>query len=183
MAFQIEIKEGCSSSPNFLFTPVVMNKTKHITEDDLYGLDDGFFIEDDDIECFLCYFLFKYFDGDLIYNKERYPFGDRILPEGFEWYAYNFYTYETMNAMLDDIDDTALLLEDNYNDPRLDEVKKDFSIYNLCPKDNTDYIVGNDAAILKYKGIVIDFYRRFTARLRKMMADHPSGNLIAIIGP
>lgn len=183
MSFQIEIKEGHDPSSYFWFKPVVVKDTERVTYEATIELDDEFSIEEGDVDCFLAYFLFKYFDENLIFNKNRYE-SYYYFQGGFEWYlTHNYYTYSTLEDMLNEISDVANRLEANFDDPVLVEVKKKYSIFYLCPQDSEDWIKGNTDSIRKYKGLVVDFYRRFVIRLRKMMADNPSTNLISIMGP
>ena len=181
----IEIKEGNDPSSYFDFTPVIIEKTSKITEDDTKYLEEKFVIEEGDIECFLFYFLKKYFDEDLLYNRERYDECGGYIRH-FEWYLTdNFYTYETLEKMCDEILDVARLLETDYDNPQLDGAKEFFSIFYLCDMEDPDYQNRNTSneAIQRHIGVVTDFYRRFAKRLRKMMKNNPNANLISVMGP
>ena len=58
-------------------------------------------IEEDDVAQYLTPFLYKYFDEELEANKHRSD------ANGFEWYlTYNFFTYESIEHILNDIRDT-----------------------------------------------------------------------------
>ena len=51
----------------------------------------------------------------------------------FEWnLEHNFYTYGTLRKMLKEIQETADLLECDWENPRLGEVKKNFSTTLSC---------------------------------------------------
>lgn len=183
VSFQIEIIEGHDPSSYFWFRPVQILRPDQITWDEVRELPDEFSIEEGDVACFLSYFFHKYFDRDLLYNKNRYESGE-FIDRGFEWYlTHNFYTYETARQMCEEIVRTADLLDKDYDDPALDEVKKEFSIYYLCSEDSEDWITGNQGAIRNYVGVITDFYRRFADRLRKMMDENPETDLISIMGP
>lgn len=118
-------------------------------------------------------------------NKHRFEYGfeDGYIRH-FEWYlTHNFYTYECLQKMLEEIEQAAELLEKDYNNPMLTRVKERFSIYYMCESSHPDYIAGGDKHIEKHKDVVIDFYKRFVARMRKMMENNPQTNVISIMGP
>jgi len=181
---EIEIVEGHDPSSYFCFQPVyVKNKDKIILDDDIKELDEEFSIEEGYVECFLWYFLNKHFDRENIYNKNRYECGMGYVTD-FEWYiTHNFFTYQSIKVMLQDISCCADRLETDYDDPVLDDLKKWFSIFYMCSPDSEDYKSGNDQAIRKHIAVVIDFYRRFVKRLTLMMENNPEAFLISIMGP
>lgn len=72
MEFQIEIIEGHDTSSYFWFRPVILKESGKILYDEGVELEEEFSIEEGDVECFLSYFLYKYFDKNLTYNKRRY---------------------------------------------------------------------------------------------------------------
>ena len=184
MEHQIEIIEGHDSSSYFWFRPVVLNESGRIFGDEVIELEEEFSIEEGDIECFLWYFIRKYFDEGLTYNKRRY---DRDVDEyisEFEWYlTHNFYTYDALRKMVKEIEEVAALLETDYNNPILDGVKENFSIYYMCNQDDEDYIKGCYAAIPKHISVVIDFYRRFAKRITAMMENNKEATVISVMGP
>ena len=179
----IEIKEEPDPSSYFYFTPAIVKSTFQITWDDNETLDDFFCIEEGDIDCFLAYFLFKYFDENLIYNKERF---DGVYIEGFAWWIdENFFTYDQIENMCQEIEECAKLLAVDYENELLDGVKERFSIFYMCDQDENDYKNrdSSDEAMKRHVDVVIDFYNRFVTRIRKMMKDTPETNLILITGP
>lgn len=183
MAFCIEIIEEHDPSSYFWFRPVILHSTDQIKWGDVEELDDEFSIEEGDVSCFVRHFLYKYFDKDLPCNKNRYEDGGYSFT-GFEWYlTHNFFTYETISSMLEDIARVADLLESDYDAPALDEVKEHYSIFYLCEQDCEDWIRGNQLAIPKYKHLIIDFYRRFISRTRQMMENFPQAEYISVMGP
>lgn len=185
MSRTIEIKEKHDPSSYFRFQPVIIEKGSKITWEDAKCLEEKFLIEQGYIECFLFYFLKKYFDENLLYNRERYDeYGGYI--RHFEFYLTdNFYTYETLDKMCDEILDVAQLLETDYDNAQLDSIKDFFSIYYLCDEEDPDYqnCDSPKEAIQRHVGAAIDFYRRFVDRLRKMMKNNPSTELISVVGP
>ena len=119
----IEIKEGGDSSSYFEFHPAIVPVKERIEDSDIRLLNETISIEEGDISCFLAYFFFKYFDKELYCNKYFCERVDGIEGEGFIWWlADNFYTYEAMDRMTEEILLAADLLESNYNDPSLDDI-------------------------------------------------------------
>ena len=172
MSFEIEIQEGHNGGSYFWFRPVVFENYN-----DFVKLDEEFSIEEDNIAHFLSYFLFKYYDAELIYNKKRYDACNE-----FEWYlTHNFFTYDTLNKMIEEILSVSDMLQEDYSNHELDDIKENFSIYYMTSHDDADH--ENEAAIHKHVAVVIDFYKRFTNRLIKMMANNRSTNVISIMGP
>ena len=68
MAFEIEIIEGHDPSSYFWFRPVIVHNTEKVTWKATEELKEEFSVEEGDVDCFLSYFLFKYFDSELVYN-------------------------------------------------------------------------------------------------------------------
>lgn len=183
MKFEIEIKEGHDSSSYFWFRPVTVKLGEKIRDEDVTEFDEEFSIEESDVECFLAYFFYKHFDNELIYNKRRFEDGLGFI-NGFEWYlTYNFFTYESVRALAEDIEGVAELLKSDFDNPALTDVKKSFSIFYMCPSDDKDYIEGNSANIGKHIGVVINFYKRFAKRILQMLDNNPDTDLISIMGP
>ncbi len=146
-------------------------------------LDEDFSIEEGDVECFLAHFFYKHFDNELIYNKRRFKDGLGFI-NGFEWYlTYNFFTYESVRALAEDIDSVAELLKADFDNPALTDAKKSFSIFYMCPSDDKGYIEVNSASIRKHIDVVIDFYKRFANRILKMLDNNPDTDLISIMDP
>ena len=177
MSFEIEIQEGHNGSSYFWFRPVIFKRHDKVGYDDVVELEDEFSIEEENIGCFLSYFFFKYYDAELIYNKKRYDACDE-----FEWYlTHNFFTYDSLYKMVDEILIVADMLEKDYNNPKLNDIKKRFSIYYMTSQDDIDH--NNKEAIQKHIFVVIDFYKRFTKRIIKMMENNKNTNIISIMGP
>lgn len=184
MKYQIEIVEGHDPSSYFWIRPVTISDSNdRYWWDRVSELEEEISIEEGYISDFLFYFLTKYFDKELSYNKMRVDeFEERIV--GFEWYlTHNFYTYECMDRMLKEIDDVALLLQTDYHNPKLVELKKGYSTFSMCSIDDPDYGSNSDAAIERHIPVVIDFYGRFTSRMRKMMENNRNTSIISFMGP
>lgn len=185
MSFEIEIAEGHDPSSCFWFRPVLVEKDSKIMWEDITVLEEVFSIEEGIVECFLDYFIRKYFDEMLIYNRERFESGEGYVRR-FEWYlTHNFYTYASLEKMCEEILEIAELLDTDYDDVRLNCVKKNFSIFYMCDEDDADYQNGDNfkEAIKKHIDVVIDFYRRFVNRLRRMMKNNTTTELLSIMGP
>lgn len=127
-------------------------------------------IEEDDVYRYLSPFLYKHYDDELEANKNRveYCFTDDDGNEqtsflsGFEWYlTYNFYTFDSVTAILKDIKDTI--------DTLLSRTENEFT------------------AKLKSTEIdlVVDFYQRFIYRMEYMMrvGSENGYDLISFMGP
>ena len=179
---QVMIVEGHDSSSYFWIMPVKPSKEAR------FGMEEyrreEISIEEDDVSTFLFYFLDKYFDASFPYEEistDRY--GD-----GFEWnLEYNVYSYETMNRMLQEIEECINLLEQQFDDPYLDGVKERFKWYDFDPDEDrwnkkptnkeADTIIRNNIHV------ATDFYRRFVWRIKAMMKNAPDYDLISFMGP
>ncbi|PWM72942.1 MAG: hypothetical protein DBX45_07290 [Oscillospiraceae bacterium] len=176
----ITIIEGRDSGGTFWITPTNI----YDSESEEPVISDGISIDEDDISGFLYYFLDKYFDKDLPYIDLR----EEYESDGFEWHlACNLYTYDTMNKMLDDIDECAELLDNAFDDPRLDELKGRLDYYRLCPDDDWYNRAYTKAEMMDFIrsgiGVVTNFYRRFSRRMRGMMEHSPDCDAISFTGP
>ncbi len=184
--YRIEIKEGTDSSSYFYIRPI------KVPEDKLERIEDGFVfsgdalsIEESYVECFLRYFVDKFFDSDLIYNRNRVEVLEDGYENVFQWYlTENFYTYETMEKMCRDMTDTAdMLIHDFYN-PALDEVKENFSLLYMTDYDNVDHERDVSPSVMKkHIFVVVDFYLKFVYRIRQMIDNNPDFDLISFEGP
>ena len=83
--------------------------------------------------------------------------------------------------MVDEILIVTDMLENDYNNPKLNDIKERFSIYYMTSQDDIDH--KNKDAIQKHIFVVIDFYKRFTKRIIKMMESNKNTNVISIMGP
>lgn len=181
--FEIKIINGQDPSSYFCFFPVEIPYPDKVVWDEIIGYDDVFSIEEGDVDCFLSYFLFKFFDKELIYNKNRFECG-KYMNTGFEWYlTHNFFTYDTLRNMVTEILEVAKLLLSDFDHPSLTNIKEQYSIFYMCPQDCNDWIQGKQSSMRQHIGVVVDFYHRFSARLTTMMNNNPSTNILSIMGP
>lgn len=186
MIKEIEIIEGHNYADYFWIRPVVF--IEHEAEEDVEvrELKDELSIQESDVESFLAYFFYKYYDNSLKYNSLIEPlFHSR--ESGFEWYlTYNFFTYETINKMCDEILEMADLFENDYNNTKLIPFKKHFTFCYQCDID-CGIRKGDGWECLfnveKNIGIVIRFYRRFVKLIREIMEKNPQTHFISIMGP
>ena len=181
MSFEIEIKEGHDSGGYFWIRPVRIEHVSKITWDEVERLAEEISIEEGDVDCFLAYFFYKHFDNEMYYNKHRFEMG--YITE-FQWYlTFNFFTYDAMRNMLADIENVIMLLENDSSNQLLIPVKESFSIIYMCESSHEDYINKNEEAIDDHIDVVIDFYKRFVYRIRKMMDNNPQVDVLSIMGP
>ncbi len=56
--------------------------------------------------------------------------------------------------MIKEIEEVASLLESDYDNPRLNDIKKKFSIFYMCDQSDADYINCDNTAIQKHISIM-----------------------------
>lgn len=175
---RIEIIEGHDSGGYCWLQPAKVCIKERIDWDDIQELDDEISIDDIPVGCFLSYFLEKYFKRDLVYNANRVLL-DYESHNHVEWnLVNNFYTYECMEKMLEEIEKAVEKLQSN----QVEIIKKAYIQYfELWWKDIKDRYA--DEAYLEEKEVIKDFLERFIARIRKMMEDNADVDLISFMGP
>ena len=145
-------------------------------------------IEEDDVASYLTPFLFKHFDEELDANRKRvesYWIDDdgteqKIVVEGFEWYlTHNFFTFDSVNAILNDIGDTVEAIERGEDT----EITLKLGINREVETDTDDS--EEDFCRITDPKLIIDFYRRFTYRMEYMMTVGKENgfDLISFMGP
>lgn len=128
---EIGIVDGHESSFYFCIQPVRVidfsdtNGINNVAEMESLEIS----IAEDDVKQYLTPFLYKYFDDELEANKKRidYYFDDNDISyvSGFESYAtYNFYTYNSIKKMLNDIRDTMNVLSSGKENEFTDKLKE-----------------------------------------------------------
>ncbi|WP_022774257.1 hypothetical protein [Butyrivibrio sp. AE2015] len=182
--YEIEIIDGTDPTSYFTFCVADIPKNEIIYDKDIKVVGRIISIEEGDVDCFLAYFLKKYYDPTLFYNSHQ-DLDDDEKEAFYWWLVENVYTYEAMSAMCDEIIKVADLLDRDFFNPELEDVKKEFSIFYMSDNDDIDHINSDCSpkAIHRHAYVVVDFYRRFVNYIRKMMMDHPECNLITISGP
>ncbi len=193
----IEVEEWHNYGDSFWLMPV---RVKDITKNCAYidnldcMKDEEISISESSFEDFLYPMFKKHFDENLPENKNRwesYPSEERKYVKGFEWYLTdNFYTYGSIEAVLTDIEATAAILAEDYDEPRLDEIRK--GLRNL-----PDYMPGYwrrkeklsaeeaDNIVRENREHILVFYKRFVDSLRSMMkaGEDADYKLISVCGP
>ena len=188
---QIPILEGTDYGSYFMIVPT-MAEEQEIDSSFSWETKNYYkkriMIEEDDVRSFLFYFLYKYFDED--YNKK---YADRDPYDSVRFESYldpNLYSYPTMKEMLQEIEEKARLLQEDFENPELNELIDDFSISYFLPNELWDLPHQEDwneekrrEIIRNNLGIAIDFYARFVSRVRKLMERNPDSDCICFTGP
>ena len=201
---EIGIVDGHDSTSYFWIMPVRViddsntNLSENVAEMDSVEIS----IEEDDVYQFLTPFLYQYFDDELEANKRRVDdhwidddgIEHATFVRGFEWYlTHNFYTFDSIHKILDDIRDTidALLAgrESGYT-MKLRE-KRGWATYELLyARDLSDeqvkeYNANRPKEDHTKAELLVDFYQRFIYRMEYMMkiGAEKGYNLISFMGP
>lgn len=201
---EIGIVDGHGSSSYFWIMPVrIVDDENTDSIDNVADMrSNEISIEEDDVAQYLTPFLYKYFDDELDANKKRIQ--DRWIDDdgvehstsvsGFEWYlTYNFFTFEAIQNILNDIHDTVEALStgrENEYTAKLRE-KRGWATYQLLyAKDLSEEQIKeyNDNRPTKDDteiSLIIDFYQRFLYRMEYMMrvGQEKGYNLISFMGP
>lgn len=164
----IDITQGFNGGSCFWFCPVLFRNGKGEEWKDwdtrTIEIDDFISIDEDDVSNYLRKTLEKHFDPNLRYNRYRdsNTYGQR---QRFEWnLVYNYYTYESMYAILRELTQQAALLEKE--DPHTYRHEDDyFNPYRAEPE------------------AIADFYRRFCLYIARMLRRHPEADAFSIMGP
>ncbi len=193
----IEIKEGHDSSSYFWIMPVKIKDINKNT-DDMDNIEEcrelEISIEEENIRAYLFPLLLEVFNDDLEANKKRnVEMIDYIRPEvtsSFEWnLTYNFFEYEDIEHLIEKIKYIRRLLENDYNNPELNEIKMDYDwlIFFLpeydrkkeYSKEEKDKLIENN------KNYIIDFYSRFNEYMKNMIkkGKDKGYTLISFMGP
>ena len=161
------ICDGHNGGSCYWFSAVMLPETEIIKDSDVVK-NEEFSIEETDVYHFLYYFLIKHFDEKLSYNQRRENYGycggdfDPNL-------THNLYTYEIINNMINEINETTKLLEKDFNNKKLDNIKKNFN--------------KPDEELYNNKTEIIQSYNRFVKRIEEMMKNNPDTNIISVVGP
>ncbi len=201
---EIGIVDGHDSSSYFWIMPVrIVDDENTDSIDNVAEMrSNEISIEEDDVAQYLTPFLYKYFDDELDANKKRIQ--DQWIDDdgvehstsvsGFEWYlTYNFFTFEAIQNILNDIHDTVVALStgrENEYTAKLRE-KRGWATYQLLyAKDLSEEQIKeyNDNRPTKDDteiSLIIDFYQRFLYRMEYMMrvGQEKGYNLISFMGP
>ena len=183
----IQIKEGSDSGSSFSIAAVKIKDLNSNTDDDSNiedVWDDVISIEESDFENFLYPLVSKYFDSNILENKNRY--GTR---EGFEWYlTNNYFTFSSVRKMIDELKNIMILLKDDYNNPKLDFIKKNYDwILYLDTRVDSRNIGrhGENPELINYVNEIVNFYKRFIDYMERIIdkSEKEGYRLISFYGP
>ena len=188
---QIPILEGTDYGSYFMIVPT-MAEEQEIDSSFSWETKNYYkkriMIEEDDVKSFLFYFLYKYFDED--YNKK---YADRDPYDSVRFESYldpNLYSYPAMKEMLLEIEEKARLLQEDFENPELNELIDGFAISYFLPDElwnlphQEDWNEKKRRQIIRdHLGIALDFYARFVSRVRKLMERNPDCECICFSGP
>ena len=138
----------------------------------------GISIDQMDIDDYLYFFLQKYFDSQ-VQDEDEYYYGERTFDE----YGGNLYTFDTMHLMLDDIRMVIEIIQNDFNNPYLEQIKDEWPIYMHTDKHRNELSQSeiNDLLLI-HRPIAIDFYERFCKRMEDMLKI-PGRNMMSFAGP
>lgn len=187
---EIGIVDGHDSSSYFWIQPVRVidysdtNDMDNVAEMSIAEIS----IEEDDVAQYLIPFLYKYYDDELEANKNRRDASD------FGWYlTYNFFTFDAVRNILEDIKDTIDALSTGRKTEYTEKlkIKRGTVTHQLLYAKNL-----SEEEIKKYNDnrpkeddteieLIIDFYNRFIYRMEYMMkvGNEKGYNLISFMGP
>ena len=183
---EIEIIKGHDSSSYFWIMPVKYKKNSKKTNFDDYWNDwqeirkYEISIEESDVSQYLSYFLFKHFDINFQPNANRYG---TCNPNIFEWYLeYNFYTYEHIQNMINDIKTLINILESKHKD-LVNIVNKQFPPQTWFGYSEIN--LGHNLVKTKINTIkeIKNFYNKFCIEMENIIQTCKTTNIISFMGP
>lgn len=193
MCFDYQIKTLEQGGATFAIYAV--NLTLDCQDYDWSTSSDVLYLREGETFPYLYYFLNKNFKKSLQFLPPYFsPTKDWLWSEEkFEWYDNNYYTFEQIQIVLQDIRNHIVLLKNDFNNPALDDLKQLFLVQQIdydfldlfYPDLQFDTLTKGEqiAFIQTHLPIIIDFYERIIARLDKMMKDNPHLNFICFSGP
>lgn len=172
---QVCIVNGGDNGGIFWIIPISQDGSKRFFVDN-YGIS----IEDYYVLYYLGKFLCQYFDPDI--QEDTGEYGDDGKRR-FDCFGGNLYTFDSMRKILQEISTTISILENDYDNPSIDFLKKHLPWHQFTSKRKDEL---SDAEIneLRKKGVpvVVDFYRRFIKRIEAMMRI-PGRDIMSFYGP
>lgn len=201
---EIGIVDGHNSSSYFWIMPV-----RIIDDSDTNGIDNvvemknvEISIEEDDVAQYLMPFLDKFFDDNLVANKERIKsvWEDDDGTEqvstvrGFEWYlTHNFFTFDSIEAMLKDINDTIDALSSGRENEFTATLRvkrgtaTNLLVYakELTEEQLKEHNANRPKEDATESDILVNFYQRFIYRMEYMLkvGKEKGFDLISFMGP
>lgn len=145
-------------------------------------------LDEFDVDGFLSYFFKRHFDATLIYNQQRHDdvhgVKDLCFPAEFEWYlTYNFYTYDGIQAMIEDIRQVMDAIECGGLEEAPLELSREIKNWFFTVTDSSTDRAAAEALAFASPSVVMDYYRSFISHMEEMMAAYPDWPLISVMGP
>jgi len=174
---QIYITAGRDGGGTFWIIPTHSDDRPYKKEHNISDYDNcGMSVDDSYIYEFVIEFLYKYFDQS-IQDEDH----DR---DGFDGYGGNLYSRESMEKIVEEIRETVSLLQTDFDNPMLGEIKKNFSPYTFSPETSGKLSEKKKNELYqKNIDLAIDFYIRFADRIESMLVEQPDCNVISFAGP
>ena len=194
---EIEIIDGHNGSSYFWIMPVrVIDESDTNDTDNVAEMSSAeISIEEDDVAVYLKPFLYKHFDDELKANRQRADcFAEDNSVHGFEWYlTHNFYTHESMAAVLADIRDTVDALSSGRKNEFTEDLCREtvrnvyWQMYFRFPDEDelVKFQKNNSPEYQAEIDVLLDFYRRFLYRIEYMLkvGREKGYDLISVMGP
>jgi len=180
-SYRFEINYGSGPGDEWVFS------VDNITKEDMFSMDDiefmrpGVAISEGLCKNFLMPFFEKHFDPSYFYNE--YFDIDEIEKGYFDDSKENFYSYDMINEICDEILEMADKLENDYWSPGYEKIKHNIKIlYEIdCKNYKSDQ---NDPDVFRaYLHHVISFLLRFVKAIKGIMSDNPECNIVSVSGP
>ncbi len=141
----------------FWIVPIDLETEKENWEMNGYGIT----IYEEDVDEFLRGFLYQYYEASIQSQQD----------EEFQWYGPNFFTFDAMKRMIEDIRLTIYLLQNEYDHLLLWPIKNNFAWYQHTDKTRSELTdVEIDELRKKRVPLAVDFYERFCLQIENMMS-------------
>ena len=180
---QIPLSVGGGLSHGFAFMPTPWDSEECWFADWFEGMREELVtLTDDDAYSYLLYFLSKHCNR----NFPEWTWGDwEEYEESEDDIQYNkIVSYELMSEILADIREKISLLQSDYDNPKLAQIKSMFDPY--CFDRMIVYQKpqpAEDEVMRQNVHVVIHFYERFCWLMENMMSNNPQYQYISIWGP
>ncbi len=167
LVYQIEISNGIDLYDKYLFVPVKVDDAQSIAFGEVHENEVCFSVSSIYVEVFLFHFLKKHFDPTLKYNSHRVTNwrNDTYQCVFDELGGYNFYTYDTIRKMIIDLEETARLLETDFDNPLVAPIISRYEVCYLHAPDSEAWEDGEFGEVKDHVSVVCDFYRRVAKSL------------------
>lgn len=194
--YYIPYVEELEACPAFQFIPVKEEwvRTKPDPFEWLYDLKTAVTAEEEFIEGWILDVLKKHFDGHSLWNRKYRYFG---YNSGFDYYSINYYTYQEMADIAQDIQDMAQKIRQYHGETEADEVVNQcisecLSAYLYMPDHSEEVRQWSlcrekgkqacDGWIVLHAEELSKVYSNFALALLNMMKKEPSCELVCLDG-